>query len=65
MKQIKENNIIRFLWNFKNSFDDLLGLILVLLSSLLLGIWAVKETIALRNILLVCGTLISIYYILH
>ena len=36
---------------------------ILILSSLLLGIWAVKETIALRNILLVGGTLISIYYI--
>jgi hypothetical protein len=36
---------------------------ILILSSVLLGIWAVKETIALRNILLVGGTLISIYYI--
>ena len=36
---------------------------ILILSSVLLGIWAVKETIALRNILLVSGTLISIYYI--
>jgi hypothetical protein len=35
----------------------------VILSSTLLGIWAVKHTIALRNILLVSGTLFSIYYI--
>jgi len=35
---------------------------LVILSSILLGIWAVKGTIALRNILLVSGTLLSIYY---
>ena len=34
-----------------------------MLSSILLGIWAVKETIALRHILLVTGTLLSIYYI--
>ncbi len=33
------------------------------MSSFLLGIWAVKETIALRNILLVSGTLLSIFYI--
>lgn len=39
--------------------------ILLGLSSLLLGIWAVKETIALRNFLLVSGILISIYYILY
>lgn len=36
---------------------------LLILSSILLGIWAVKETIALRNILLISGTLFSIYYI--
>ena len=40
-----------------------LDLFLIFLSSTLLGIWAVKDTIALRNILLVGGTLISIYYI--
>ena len=39
--------------------------ILVVLSSSLLGIWAVKETIAFRNILLVSGTLFSIYYIVQ
>jgi hypothetical protein len=39
--------------------------ILVILSSILLGIWAVKETMALRNILLVSGTLFSLYYIVQ
>ena len=39
--------------------------ILVILSSFLLGIWAVKNTIALRNILIISGTLISIYYIIN
>ena len=39
--------------------------LLVVLSSILLGIWAVKDTIALRNILLVSGTLFSIYYIIQ
>ena len=58
-------NIFRSQNYSKNTDSDLLGLILVLLSSTLLGIWAVKETIALRNILLTSGTLISIYYILH
>lgn len=38
---------------------------MVILSSILLGIWAVKDTIALRNILLVSGTLFSIYYIVQ
>lgn len=37
--------------------------ILLILSSVLLGIWAAKDTIALRNILLVVGALLSIYYI--
>jgi hypothetical protein len=36
---------------------------IVILSSLLLGIWAAKETIALRNILLFGGAPLSIYYI--
>lgn len=37
--------------------------IILILSSVLLGIWAAKGTIALRNILLVSGTLLSIFYI--
>jgi hypothetical protein len=37
--------------------------VLLIISSGLLGVWAVKETIALRNILLVCGAVLSIYYI--
>jgi len=37
--------------------------ILIVWSSVLLGIWAVKDTIALRNILLISGSLFSIYYI--
>jgi hypothetical protein len=44
---------------------DNLGLALIILSSILLGIWAVKGTIALRNILLVIGSLLSIYYIIQ
>ncbi len=40
-----------------------LGLALILMSSVLLGIWAVKDTIALRNILLVLGTLSSIVFL--
>jgi hypothetical protein len=39
--------------------------ILVVLSSVLLGIWSAKETIAFRNILLISGTLFSIYYIVQ
>lgn len=37
----------------------------MILSSVLLGIWAVKETIALRNILLVGGVLLSIFYVIQ
>jgi hypothetical protein len=48
--------------NSNKTDRDLLGPILVLLSSILLGIWAVKGTIALRNILLGIGTPISLYY---
>lgn len=42
---------------------DKTGLILILISSILLGIWATMETIALRNFLLGIGTLISIQYL--
>lgn len=38
---------------------------LVVLSSTLLGVWAVKDTIAFRNILLVIGALLSVYYIVQ
>jgi hypothetical protein len=41
---------------------DVLGYFLIILSSVLLGIWAVKGTIALRNILLGIETLLSILY---
>ena len=41
---------------------DLLGLSLILLSSVLLGIWAVKGTIALRNSLLGVQTVLSVIY---
>jgi hypothetical protein len=47
----------------QSSSIDNLRWVLIVLSSILLGIWAVKETIALRNILLVTGTLLSLYYI--
>lgn len=36
---------------------------LILLSSTLLGIWAIKDTIALRNILLVVGVIFSLIYL--
>jgi hypothetical protein len=41
---------------------NFLGLVLIFTSSILLGIWAVKGTIALRNILLGVGALTSLLY---
>jgi hypothetical protein len=49
--------------NDKDVKRDVLGWILIAISSVLLGIWAVKGTIALRNTLLGIGALISIKYI--
>jgi hypothetical protein len=46
----------------KYSLLDWLEFSLIILSSVLLGIWAAANTIALRNILLVLGTLLSIAY---
>jgi hypothetical protein len=51
--------------SFRDSSKKNLEWILVVLSSILLGIWAVKGTIAFRNILLISGTLFSIYYIVQ
>lgn len=48
----------------KNSSKNL-EWILIIWSSVLLGIWAIKDTIALRNIMLVSGTMFSIYYIVQ
>ena len=42
--------------------NELIGFALILIGSILLGIWAVKGTIALRNILLGIGTPISLFY---
>ena len=42
--------------------QDKFGLVLVLISSALLGIWATMNTIALRNILLWVGVLIALAY---
>ena len=39
-----------------------LGIALIGISSALLGIWAVRDTIALRNILLVLGSILSLIY---
>ncbi len=50
---------------FRDSPKKNLEWLLVVLSSILLGIWAAKDTIALRNILLVSGALVSIYYIVQ
>jgi hypothetical protein len=41
-----------------------LGISLVFISSVLLGIWATRDTIALRNILLVLGSVLSLIYII-
>lgn len=51
-----------FAHSLNKNFHNRLGLALILISSVLLGIWAVKGTIALRNILLGIGTLLSIVY---
>ena len=46
-----------------NLKKDTLGLALILINTVLLGIWAVKDTIALRNFLLCVGSLLSIFFI--
>ncbi len=46
----------------KKNQDDWLGISLIAISSVLVGIWAVKHTIALRNILLVLGAILSLIY---
>ncbi len=43
---------------------NILALIIILLSSLLLGVWATQHTIALRNSLLVIGSLLSLAHLL-
>lgn len=43
---------------------DWLGLVLIIISSLLLGIWAVRGTIALRNLLLITGTIVGTLYLI-
>ena len=45
--------------------EDTASHFLISISSILIGIWAVKDTIALRNLLLWGGALISLFYILH
>jgi len=46
----------------KYTGSDKTGLFLVVISSILLGIWAVVNTIALRNILLVSGAALGLLY---
>jgi hypothetical protein len=46
----------------KYTGSDKTGFFLVVISSILLGIWAVVNTIALRNILLVSGAAIGLLY---
>lgn len=46
----------------KKNQNDWLGISLIAISSVLLAIWAVKHTIALRNILLVLGAVLSLFY---
>lgn len=46
-----------------NSQADYLGGFLIVMASILLGIWATKNTIALRNILLVLGSILSVVYV--
>lgn len=46
----------------KYAVSDKTGLFLIVISSILLGIWAVVDTIALRNILLVSGAVIGLLY---
>ena len=38
-------------------------LFLILVNAMLIGIWVLRETIALRNILLVLGAIVSLYYL--
>ena len=45
--------------------NDKLGLALILISSALLGVWAVKDTIALRNVLLVLGAILGAVYLVY
>lgn len=59
---------LRSFGSFNNSAEqskDWLGLLLIIISSVLVGIWAVKGTIALRNILLAVGSVSSIMYCYH
>ncbi len=54
----------KFKFPNKDPSVDLVGYLLILISSLTLGIWATVDTIALRNILLIGGAIVAIYYLL-
>ncbi len=53
----------KFIQVIKHLNLDKLGFILVILNAILLSIWAVKHTVALRNLLLGLGTFLSIIYV--
>jgi hypothetical protein len=54
---------MRLVFNGTSVKQDYLGSGLIFLNVILLSIWAIKDTIALRNILLVLGAITSIIYI--
>lgn len=47
----------------QQNIAEILGLSLIFCGSVLLGVWAVKNTIALRNFLLVIGSVTSFFYL--
>lgn len=55
---IKEHSVAT-----KSDTVKALGLSIIIVSSILLGIWATRDTIALRNVLLILGTALSVIYI--
>ena len=54
---------MRLAFNSASVKQDYLGSGLIFLNVILLSIWAIKDTIALRNIVLVLGAITSIIYI--
>ena len=58
-------NLLATRFNKASNLEDPLGALLIAVNSLLLGIWVLRGTIALRNILLVAGFLISVIYIVR
>lgn len=55
-------NLLQYSTPISTRNKDLLGWVVIIVSSILLGIWALKGTIALRNILLGVGALVSLVY---